>query len=157
MECGNIQACCGLLFIRLNISAFHSGFQSEKSLIPDKISFSTDDENVWMGVTVTRNSEKKRLDDLKRNIKAKHYHVTFEPIFDEIGDIDFEGIDWIVIGTETGHRKGKVDSRPEWVLHIADQAQTQGVPVFMKEDLLPIMGEERMIQELPEQFTKRLQ
>ena len=87
---------------------------------PDKISFSTDDENVWMGVTVTRNSEKKRLDDLKRNIKAKHYHVTF-------------------------------------VLHIADQAQTQGVPVFMKEDLLPIMGEERMIQELPEQFTKRLQ
>lgn len=41
--------------------------------------------------------------------------------------------------------------------HIADQAQTQGVPVFMKEDLLPIMGEERMIQELPEQFTKRLQ
>ena len=26
---------------------------------PDKISFSTDDENVWMGVTVTRNSEKK--------------------------------------------------------------------------------------------------
>ena len=117
----------------------------------------TDDENVWMGVTVTRNSEKKRLDDLKRNIKAKHYHVTFEPIFDEIGDIDFEGIDWIVIGTETGHRKGKVDSRPEWVLHIADQAQTQGVPVFMKEDLLPIMGEERMIQELPEQFTKRLQ
>ena len=115
---------------------------------PDKISFSTDDENVWMGVTVTRNSEKKRLDDLKRNIKAKHYHVTFEPIFDEIGDIDFEGIDWIVIGTETGHRKGKVDSRPEWVLHIADQAQTQGVPVFMKEDLLPIMGEERMIQEL---------
>ena len=71
--------------------------------------------------------------------------------------IPYEGIDWIVIGTETGHRKGKVDSRPEWVLHIADQAQTQGVPVFMKEDLLPIMGEERMIQELPEQFTKRLQ
>ena len=56
---------------------------------------------------------KKAVDDLKRNIKAKHYHVTFEPIFDEIGDIDFEGIDWIVIGTETGHRKGKVDSRPD--------------------------------------------
>lgn len=100
---------------------------------------------------------KKAARRFEKKYKAKHYHVTFEPIFDEIGDIDFEGIDWIVIGTETGHRKGKVDSRPEWVLHIADQAQTQGVPVFMKEDLLPIMGEERMIQELPEQFTKRLQ
>ena len=52
---------------------------------------------------------------MKRNIKAKHYHVTFEPIFDEIGEIDFAGIDWVVIGTETGHRKGKVDSRLEWV------------------------------------------
>ncbi len=124
---------------------------------PDKVCFSTDDENVWMGVTVTRSSEKKRLDDLKRNIKARHYHITFEPIFDEIGEIDFEGIDWIVIGTETGHRKGKVDSRPEWVLHIAEQAKAQGIPVFMKEDLLPIMGEERMIQELPEQFIKRIQ
>ena len=124
---------------------------------PDKVCFSTDDENVWMGVTVTRSSEKKRLEDLKRNIKAKHYHVTFEPIFDEIGEIDFAGIDWVVIGTETGHRKGKVDSRLEWVLHIADQAKAQGIPVFMKEDLLLIMGEERMIQELPEQFTKRLQ
>ena len=103
---------------------------------PDKVCFSTDDENVWMGVTVTRSSEKKRLEDLKRNIKAKHYHVTFEPIFDEIGEIDFAGIDWVVIGTETGHRKGKVDSRLEWVLHIADQ---------------------RMIQELPEQFIKRIQ
>ena len=40
---------------------------------------------------------------------------------------------------------------------MGDQAQTQGVPVFMKEDLLPIMGEERMIQELPEQFIKRIQ
>ena len=92
-----------------------------------------------------------------RNIKAKHYHVTFEPIFDEIGEIDFAGIDWVVIGTETGHRKGKVDSRLEWVLHIADQAKAQGIPVFMKEDLLLIMGEERMIQELPEQFIKRIQ
>lgn len=121
---------------------------------PDKISFSSDDENVWMGVTVTRSSEKRRIDDLKKNIKARHYHVTFEPLFDDIGEIDFEGIDWIVIGTETGNRKGKSYSRPEWVLSIAEQAKAHGIPVFMKEDLLPIMGDERMIQELPEQFTQ---
>ena len=35
--------------------------------------------------------------------------------------------------------------------------QAHGIPVFMKEDLLPIMGDERMIQELPEQFTRRIQ
>ena len=37
----------------------------------------------------------------------------FEPLFDDIGEIDFEGIDWIVIGTETGNRKGKSYSRPD--------------------------------------------
>ena len=65
----------------------------------------------------------RRIDDLKKNIKARHYHVTFEPLFDDIGEIDFEGIDWIVIGTETGNRKGKSYSRPEWVLSIAEQAK----------------------------------
>lgn len=76
--------------------------------------------------------------------------------FSDIDNIDFEKIEWIVIGTETGKRKGKVDAKPEWVLHIAAQAKAHRIPVFMKEDLLPIMGEERMIQELPEQFIQKL-
>ena len=75
-----------------------------------------------------------QMEALKKNIKARHYHVTFEPLFDDIGEIDFEGIDWIVIGTETGNRKGKSYSRPEWVLSIAEQAKAHGIPVIMKED-----------------------
>ena len=122
---------------------------------PEKISFQTNDNNVWMGVTITCDREKKRLDDLRRNIKAKHYHITFEPLFSDIGNIDFEKIEWVVIGTETGKRKGKVEARPEWVLHIAEQAKAHRIPVFMKEDLLPVMGEDRMIQEFPEQFIQK--
>ncbi len=34
--------------------------------------------------------------------------MTFEPMFDDIGTVDLTGIEWIVIGTETGRRKGKV-------------------------------------------------
>ena len=60
---------------------------------PEKISFQTNDNNVWMGVTITCDREKKRLDDLRRNIKAIHYHVTFEPLFSDIGNIDFEKIE----------------------------------------------------------------
>lgn len=37
------------------------------------------------------------------------------------------------------------------------QAHDLDIPVFMKEDLLPIMGEEQMIQELPEAFHKVLE
>ena len=36
------------------------------------------------------------------------------------------GVEWIVVGTETGRRRGKVDARPEWVRGIVAQARAQG-------------------------------
>ena len=120
---------------------------------PERIEFSTDMENVWIGVTVTHRNELHRIDDLRNHIKCRHYHVTFEPMFSPMpSDIDFTGIDWVVVGTETGKRKGKSDSKPEWVDNILRQTSDRGIPTFMKEDLLPIMGEERMIQRMPSSF-----
>lgn len=124
---------------------------------PEEICFSTPLDNAWFGVTVTSRKEKHRIDDLRQNIRGGHYHVTFEPMFDDIGTVDLSGIEWIVIGTETGRRKGKSVSRPEWVRSLTEQAHTLGIPVFMKEDLLPIMGEAQMIQELPPAFRKVLE
>lgn len=113
---------------------------------PERISFDCDLDNVWMGVTVTRAAELKRIRLLKENVKCKHYHVTFEPLHEDVGEVNFDGIDWTVIGTETGKRKGKISAKPEWVENIVRQAQTKGVPVFMKEELAPIMGD-KMIQQ----------
>ena len=89
---------------------------------------------------------------MREHIRAKHYQVSFEPMFDNIGEVDFTGIEWIVVGTETGRRKGKSESKQEWVWNLTNQAHSQGIPVFMKEDLLPVMGEAQMIQELPQVF-----
>ena len=83
--------------------------------------------------------------------------MTFEPMFDNIGTVDLAGIEWIVIGTETGRRKGKAVSKPEWVWNLTHQAHALGTPVFMKEDLLPIIGEESMTQELPPAFCRVLE
>ena len=52
---------------------------------PDLLDFDTDLENAWFGVTVTRKAELWRIDALRKNIRAKHYHVTFEPLFDDPG------------------------------------------------------------------------
>lgn len=119
---------------------------------PEKIQFSTELDNVWFGVTVTSAKEKGRIQAMREHIRAKHYQVSFEPMFDDIGEVDFTGIEWIVVGTETGRRKGKSESKPEWVWNLTDQAHSRGIPVFMKEDLLPVMGEEQMVQELPQVF-----
>lgn len=72
---------------------------------PEKADWVSDDDNVWMGVTVTCEADRHRIDDLRRHIRARHYHVTFEPLFSAIPDIDFTGIEWVVIGTETGRAK----------------------------------------------------
>lgn len=119
---------------------------------PEKVRFSTELDNVWFGVTVTSEKEKGRIKAMREHIRAKHYQVSFEPMFDNIGEVDFTGIEWIVVGTETGRRKGKSESKQEWVWNLTNQAHSRGIPVFMKEDLLPVMGEAQMIQELPQVF-----
>ena len=88
---------------------------------------------------------------------VKHYHVTFEPLFDDPGTVDLSGINWIVVGTMTGAQSRKIHTEPEWAWSLADQAHKLGIPVFMKEDLVPIIGDENMIQEMPEEFNKVLE
>ena len=123
----------------------------------EDIDLSTALQNAGCGVTVTSSKEKGRISALRQHIRGGHYHVTFEPLFDDIGTVDLAGIEWIVIGTETGRRKGKAVSRPEWVWSLTQQAHRLGIPVFMKEDLLPILGEEQMVQEFPPAFCRVLE
>ena len=85
---------------------------------PERLNIQTDLDNLWFGVTVTCAAERKRIEILRRNVKAKHYHVTFEPLSDGVGEVDFSGIGWTVIGTETGNCKGNKGVR--------DMKQRQG-------------------------------
>jgi len=56
---------------------------------------------------------------------------------------------WIIIGAETGNRRGKVVPKRAWIEAICAAADAGGVPVFMKDSLVPIMGEAGMRRELP--------
>ena len=40
---------------------------------------------------------------------------------------------------------------------MTDQAHALGIPMFMKEDLVSVIGDENMIQELPEEFERVLE
>lgn len=123
---------------------------------PDLINFSTDMENVWFGVTVNNNADKERIRHMRKNMKSSHYFCAFEPLHEDLGELDLEGIKWIVIGTETGKRKGKIDAKAEWVMNITKQAQNYKIPVFMKATLADVVGEERLLQEFPAGFYRIL-
>ena len=124
---------------------------------PDRLDIDTDLDNAWFGVTVTRRSELWRIDALRKNVRAKHYHVTFEPLFDDPGEVDLHGIEWIVVGTMTGAQSRKVHTDLAWAVSLTEQAHSLQIPVFWKEDLIPIVGDDLMIQEMPEAFNKVLE
>lgn len=116
---------------------------------PERIHFQTDLSNVWIGATITAKNEKRRIDALRNNIKAKNYFLTFEPLMNDLAELDLHDIKWIVIGPETGNRKGKVTVKKEWVRNIVKQADQQNVSIFMKESLTNIINSDNMRQQLP--------
>lgn len=115
---------------------------------PDKLHLNLRGLNICAGVTITCKADLHRMDELVQNIKSDAYTVTFEPLFEDLGKIKFpKKIDYIVIGTETGNRKGKITAKKEWIMNIAEQAHAAGINVIMKAALLPIVGEENWIQD----------
>ena len=62
---------------------------------------------------------------------------------------DFE---WVILGAESGNRKGKVTPKHEWIEKIARLCKDAEIPIFMKDSLIPIMGEKNMSREYPEEL-----
>lgn len=110
-------------------------------------------DNMWYGTSVTKNEELKRLEKLPLRC---HVFVSIEPLLEDMEIEDskiFKNIDWMIIGAETGRRKNKVIPRIEWIKKILDMAGS--IPVFMKDSLIPIIGEKNMRREYPIELQKK--
>jgi protein gp37 len=86
--------------------------------------------NLWLGVTVCNPDEKLNIDKL-RQIPAAHRWVSFEPLLADIGELNLEGIDWVVVGAESGPKARHCEMRH--ILNIVKQCTAAGVPVFVKQ------------------------
>ncbi len=108
-------------------------------------------KNFWYGSTLTdMNSEFVcKHDDSKGN-----YFLSIEPILEKVYIHSLNKIDWIIIGAETGNRKGKVIPEKSWIDNIVEQCKAVDVQVFMKDSLIPVMGEENMLREFPKELRK---
>lgn len=88
-------------------------------------------EHIWLGVSVEdRKYGLPRIDAL-RDSPAKVRFLSIEPLLEDIGRLDLRGIDWVIVGGESGHGARKM-AEP-WVLSIRDQCQEAGVPFFFKQ------------------------
>ena len=109
-------------------------------------------ENFWYGSTVTSQSIPFFF---SRN---HHTFLSVEPIsepFDKIEEMKhLVDIDWIIIGAETGNRKDKPVPKHSWFNSIVDVAVKTNIPVFMKDSLTNIVGEDNILRLIPEEMKK---
>jgi protein gp37 len=86
--------------------------------------------NVWMGVSIENEQYTFRIEHL-RQTSAHIKFLSLEPLLGPLPDLDLCGIDWVIVGGESGPR-----ARPmarEWVIDIRDQCIAARVPFFFKQ------------------------
>lgn len=86
--------------------------------------------NVWIGITVENDNSKKRIDFL-RNLDAKAKFLSCEPLIEDLGELNLDGIDWVIVGGESGAKARPM--KEEWVQNIYEQCKQQGVAFFFKQ------------------------
>lgn len=87
-------------------------------------------DNIWMGVTIENEDCVYRVEDLKK-IDAKIKFISAEPLLTALDSLSLEGIDWIIVGGESGHNCRPIDKK--WVVDIRNRAQKANVPFFFKQ------------------------
>lgn len=106
--------------------------------------------NMWYGTTATTETQKY----FYCNNMERHSFASIEPIMEDFNSPGGLLPEWVIVGAETGNRRDKVTPEKAWIDHLANECEKQGVPLFMKDSLIPIVGEENMKREFPAGLKK---
>lgn len=87
-------------------------------------------KNIWMGVTVEDNAYIDRCEMLKMT-GAKLKFISAEPLLSDLPDLDLSGIDWLIVGGESGPKARKIEE--EWILNLKKMASDNGTAFFFKQ------------------------
>jgi len=87
-------------------------------------------DNVWMGVSVETQDYTFRIDHLRRTGAFVKF-LSLEPLLGPLPNLDLEGINWAIVGGESG--PGARPVAEAWVLEIRDQCLASHVPFFFKQ------------------------
>jgi protein gp37 len=86
--------------------------------------------NVWLGVTVDVSNSKDRIDYIK-NLKSPVKFISCEPLLEDLGTINLKGINWVIVGGESGNKARPM--KEQWVNNIKIQTTEQDVLFFFKQ------------------------
>ena len=100
-------------------------------------------KNCWLGVTITREKDFERGIPYLFVTSCNITFVSVEPILEYINPKPFlnENIDWVIIGAETGNRKGKVIPNGSWIFDILNYCNNNKIPVYIKDNVVKYYSE----------------
>lgn len=86
--------------------------------------------HIWLGTSVEDGSRKSRIRHM-RQMNASIRFLSVEPLIGPMGPMDLEGIDWVIVGGESGPKARTM--APDWVREVRDQCNAAGVAFFFKQ------------------------
>lgn len=86
--------------------------------------------HIWCGVSVEDQAAAVRIQHLRKAPVPVRF-LSVEPLLGPVGDLDLDGIAWVIVGGESG--PGARPMREEWVLSIRDACRARDVPFFFKQ------------------------
>lgn len=87
--------------------------------------------NVWLGVTVDVAQSKIRIDLLRQIDGASIKFLSCEPLLEDLGVLDLNGVDWVIVGGESGNQARPM--KREWAISIKQQCDANGKSFFFKQ------------------------
>lgn len=87
--------------------------------------------NAWLGVTVEDREHGLPRLDLLRQVPAFIRFVSVEPLLEDLGKVDLDGIHWVIVGGESGPNARPMQQ--DWVLNVKRQCEEQHSAFFFKQ------------------------
>ena len=105
--------------------------QRMAKLLSGRLRFAAAAAHIWWGVSVEdKRYGLPRIPDLQAAPAAVRF-LSVEPLLEELGALNLNGINWVIVGGESG--RGARPVKPEWVTSIRDQCRNAHVPFFFKQ------------------------
>jgi protein gp37 len=102
-----------------------------RELLNTSLRFAANQKHIWWGVSVeNRKYGLPRVENLQAADAGMRF-LSVEPLLEDLGKFNLSGIDWVIVGGESGH--GARPMKKEWVVSVRDQCKREDVPFFFKQ------------------------
>jgi protein gp37 len=102
-----------------------------RNLLRGQLRFAADLSHVWWGVSVENRKHGVPRIAILREAPAAVRFLSVEPLLEDLGDLNLEGIGWVIVGGESG--AGARPLEKAWVESIRDQCKVAEIPFFFKQ------------------------